>query len=121
MHNDITARVCVASYPHCFAMYLNVLAYCVLTFWDKSKFHIKALRVKKREGKFDPLIYIAGKIRANSRKLLILLTPPKPYKYLPLELKYAIIKLIQFSGKTWADPQTLRPSISKEPCQTLKE
>ena len=92
MHNDIAARVCVTSNPHCFAVYLNVLANFVLTFGDKSKFHIKALRVKKREGKFDPLIYIAGKKRANSRKLLFYKTPPKPYKYLPLELKYAIIK-----------------------------
>ena len=44
-----------------------------------------------------------------------------PYKYLPLKLKYAIIKLIQFLGKKWEDPQTLRQSTFKEPCQTLRE
>jgi hypothetical protein len=46
----------------------------------------------KREGNSYPLIYIAGKNRASSGKLLIYKTPPKPYQYLPLELKYAIIK-----------------------------
>jgi len=44
-----------------------------------------------------------------------------PYKYLPLELKYAIIKIIQFSGQKWEDPQTLKPDTFREHCQTLKE
>jgi hypothetical protein len=43
LHNDVAARVCVADNPHCFAMYWNVLANFVLTFWDKSKFHVNAL------------------------------------------------------------------------------
>ena len=73
---------------------------------------IKELR--KERAKSDPLIYIAGKNRASCCKLLIPLTPPKPYKYLPLELKYAIIKLIQFSGifRQWRDPQAQTLEIS---------
>jgi hypothetical protein len=34
--------MCVAGNLHCFAMHLNVLANFVLTFWDKSKFHVYA-------------------------------------------------------------------------------
>jgi hypothetical protein len=73
---------------------------------------IKELR--KERAKSDPLIYIAGKNRASSGKLLILLTPPKPYECLPLELKYAIIKLIQFIRifGQWRDPQALRLETS---------
>ena len=75
----------------------------------------------KEKAKSYPLIYIAGKNHASCCNLLIYIDPPKPYKYLPLELKYAIIKLIQFTGETWADPQTLRPDTFKELYQTLKE
>jgi hypothetical protein len=68
----------------------------------------------KERLKIYPLTYIAGKNRANSRKLLILLTPPKPYQCLPLELKYAIIKLIQFIRifGQWRDPQARTLEIS---------
>jgi hypothetical protein len=33
--------------------------------------------------------------------------------------KVQLFKL--FKGKTWADPQTLRPDTFKEHCQTLRE
>jgi len=101
LHNDITARVCVAGNPHCFAMHLNVLANFVLTFWDKSKFHIKAFLLPVH----------VERIR--------ILWPKKEKTIRTNPNKVQLFKL--FKGKTWEGHQTLKPDTFKEHSQTLKE
>ena len=101
LNNDIAACVCVAGNPHCFAMHFNVLANFVLTFGDKSKFHVNALLLPVH----------VERIR--------ILWPKKEKTIRTNPNKVQLFKL--FKRKTWEDPQTLRPDTFKEHWQTLRE